>query len=250
MKKLLAVFLIAIMSLAAGCGSEPDKAAENPETTVAEEAQTPEADTERPVDASWFDDAVFVGDSVTLKLSYYNDENPEALGGAQFFCAGSLGYNSALWDIDDERAVHPYYKGQVELCENCAVRTGATKVFVMLGMNDIAVYGTDGTLEATAKLLKSIKKNSPDVTFYLQSVTPIMTGHEIGDLNNENIREFNAKLEAYCARHKLKYLDIYSLVADEDGYLEPDYCGDQGAQGIHFTSEACRMWSEYLKENV
>ena len=203
-----------------------------------------------PVDDAWFDDAVFVGDSVTLKLSYYCDSHPEALGESEFFCAGSLGYANALWDIDDPIAVHPFYKGANYLTEDCAVQTGAKKVFVMLGMNDIALYGIDGTISNADELFGRMLSKSPDVSLYVQSVTPILPGHEAGDWNNENIREFNKRLESYCKAHNYQYIDLYPVMADEDGYLRAEYCGDPDAQGIHFTDVACLKWIETLKNSV
>ena len=203
-----------------------------------------------PVSADWFDDAVFLGDSVTLKLSYYCDSHIEALGDAQFFCAGSLGYTNALWELDRENAVHPFYRGANYLSQDCAAVTGANKVFVMLGMNDIALYGIDNTLTNAETLMNNILTQSPEVSIYLQSVTPIINGKERGDLTNANIRAFNKKLQEFCRQNGYRYLDIYGLLADEDGYLPLDYCGDQDAQGIHFTDAACELWANYLKENV
>ena len=80
--------------------SEQSKQAEqssNPESSEKEEQSEKSEQTSEPkkeVDSSWFDDAVFVGDSVTLKLSYYADNG--SLGKAEFLCAGSLGYGEAL----------------------------------------------------------------------------------------------------------------------------------------------------------
>lgn len=203
-----------------------------------------------PVSADWFDDAVFVGDSVTLKLSYYCDSHPEALGDAQFFCAGSLGYTNALWELDREDAVHPLYRGTNYLSQDCAAVTGANKVLVMLGMNDIALYGIDGTMESAETLIDNILAQTPDVNLYIQSVTPIINGMERGDLNNANIRAFNEKLQEFCQQNGYRYLDIYGLLADENGYLPLEYCGDPDAQGIHFTDAACELWANYFKENV
>lgn len=112
-----------MMVLLVGCSKSDES---NTTDTTSESSKT------SPADVNWYDDAVFVGDSVTLKLSYYCDANPDALDNARFFCAGSLGYTSALWDLYQENAVHPYYKGQIELAENCAVATGANNVLIML----------------------------------------------------------------------------------------------------------------------
>lgn len=203
-----------------------------------------------PVEASWFDDAVIVGDSITLKLSYYCEEHSDALSKVQFFCAGSLSYNNALWDIDDENAVHPVYEGETALTENCAAKTGASKVFIMLGMNDIGVYGVQGALDAAKQLTENILSHSPDVSIYIESTTPIAEGCEVGDLNNENIREFDKLLKSFCEENGYLYLDLYSLFQDEKGYLKNEYCSDSDGMGIHFTDAACRMWADYLKENV
>ena len=222
--------------------------------TLAADATAPAATTPPKtgagVDAAWFDDAVFVGDSVTLKLSYYCEDHPEALSDTQFFCAGSLSYTNALWPLDDPDAVHPYYQGQTYLTEDCAKVTGAKKVFIMLGMNDIGLSGVDGAMENANTLIGNIKKNSPDVTFYIESVTPMIPSAEGDVLNNTKIRELDERLEQFANENGYQYLDLYHALADEDGCLPLEYCGDPDGQGIHFTDEACELWVQYLKENV
>lgn len=214
------------------------------------EASSPTGET---VEAAWFDDAVFLGDSVTLKLSYYCDDNTAAVGEAQFFCAGSLGYTNALWDIDRSDAVHPTYKGTTYLSSDCAVVTGASKVFVMLGMNDVGLYGVDGALESATTLLNDITAKSPDAAIYVQSVTPIMEDGQGSSWNNETIRAFNTVLKKLCQEKGYGYLDVYSVMANENGDLRTEYCSDPpstGGMGIHFTDEACKVWTDYLKANV
>ena len=257
MKKLF-VFLTLLLCAAllfGACGQKPATTDTAPSETQGVSAPTTAlgkriVEKQGPVDASWFDDAVIVGDSITLKLSYYCDEHPEALSKAQFFCAGSLSYNNSLWDIDDENAVHPVYDGESTLTEECALKTGANKVFILLGMNDVAVYGPDGALDAAQELTDNILTNSPDVSIYIESTTPIAHGCEVGDLNNETIREFDKLLQSFCEENGYMYLDIYSLVQDDEGYLKSEYCSDPEGQGIHFTDNACNMWADYLKENV
>lgn len=253
MKRILTAILSLAVILCAGCSGGTKAivmptAAAPPSATEA--AKLTYAEVQAPVDAAWFDDAVMVGDSVTLKLSYYCESHPEALGQAQFFCAGSLGYTNALWDLDNAEAVHPYFKGAIHLTEECAEQTGARKAFIMLGMNDVGLYGADGALDSAKKLIANIENRSPNVLLYIQSATPILTGHEKGTFSNETIKDFNGKLEAYCQSAGYKFLDIYSQLADEKGYLKPEYCSDADAQGIHFTDEACLIWANYLKNNV
>ena len=93
MKKLFTcvmVMLLSAMMLLSGCKSVVDKqnATEAPAEQTALETEAPDSgyDETSPKTAEWFDSAVFVGDSVTLKLSYYCASHPEALGAAEFFC--------------------------------------------------------------------------------------------------------------------------------------------------------------------
>lgn len=244
----------ATQATAAAAATEATQAATAAPAT-ASQAQTTVPPTTNPskgggVSASWFDDAVLVGDSVTLKLSYYCEEHPEALSNAQFFCAGSLSYTNALWALDDPDAVHPYYQGQNYLTQDCAKVTGAKKVLIMLGLNDIGLSGIDGTMENVHKLIGNIKTASPGVTIYIESVTPMIQGVEGELLNNEKIRELDEKLEQFSNENGYQYLDVYHRLADSDGYLPLAYCSDPDGQGIHFTDEACELWTQYLKENV
>ncbi len=251
MKRLLCIILcLGIVMLFTACGTDGSADEQDNAEEVAETQEPTEAPIEHPVHAAWFDDAVFVGDSITVMLEYYCENDPEALGKAQFYCAESLGYNNALWDLNDEYAVHPYYRGEQHLTENCAELTGATKVFIMLGMNDLETYGVDGTLDACKTLVKKILSHTPDVKIYLESVTPMLKSFEKTNLNNSVIDKFNVKLKEYCEKEKYKYLDINSIMRDKNGALTPEYCSDPEVMGIHFTTDACAKWADYLKNNV
>lgn len=207
------------------------------------------------VSEDFFDDAVFIGDSVSLKLSYYADKvreniGLECLGDAKFLCSGSLSFANSLWDINDSNAVHPSFQGQTYLLPDGVQATGAKKVFIMLGMNDFSLYGTDETIENAKTVINGIKEKNPDVSFYIQSVTPIISKAQNGDFCNANIEKLNEKLKQLCQDNGYKYLDVASALKDENGNLPDNYCSDPDAQGIHFTDEACEIWINYLEENV
>lgn len=279
--KAKALILSAALLLAAvftGCGSDNNRKGSEPRTestastasekvseaSAAESSQTSEesktseegSKTEgTPVEASWFDDAVFIGDSVTLKLSYYCEDHDD-LGKAEFLCAGSLGYTNALWELDREDNVHPTYNGEKITVDEGAKLLGSKKILIMLGMNDIGLYGIDGATSSMIELTDKIADKCPDAKIYIQSVTPMVEGNSLGDLNNENIYKFDEKLKEVCAEKGYKYLDVASAVSDENGNLIYEYCGDPpsddnpDAMGLHFTNEGCQKWAEYLRNNV
>ena len=202
---------------------------------------------------SWFDDAVFVGDSVSLKLSYYaiqrRKAEPDFLGKAQFLTSGSLGSGNALWEVSSQ-SVHPSYQGQKMLLEESIPLTGAKKVFIMLGMNDVAVYGTEGSAQNLEALLDRIAAAVPGVEFYVQSATPIYRGCEKQKLNNTVLTAYNEVLQALCSRRGWHYLDVASVLRDSEGFLPSEYCSDREGMGIHFTDAACQVWVDYLKTHV
>lgn len=253
MKKIFVYIAVALICLAfalSGCKMIVDRENATETETVAPTEADDGYDKTSPKSAEWFNNAVFVGDSVTLKLSYYCASHPEALGSAEFFCAGSLGYTNALWEIDDPIAVHPYYQGEIRLAESCAEVTGKKNVFIMLGMNDIGIYGPQGALESCQTLVGNIVKKSPNANIYIQSVTPMIKSAQLESFNNKLIKEFDDLLKSYCEKNHYKYLDVFSALADENGNLPDDLCSDPDSMGLHFNDTSCQMWVDYLKNNA
>lgn len=203
------------------------------------------------VDSSYFDDAAFIGDSVSLKLSYYAAATGD-LGNAQFFASGSLGSANSLWDISDE-SVHPTYQGEKMLVEDCISNSGAQKVYVMLGMNDLGLYGLEDTLVNFETLMDKILQKCPDVKIIVQSMTPMTeTSYIIGDsLNNDGIKEYNRRLCELCEERGWYFIDVASVMYDASGSeLNRDYCSDPDDMGVHFTESGCDAWIEYLKTHA
>ena len=200
------------------------------------------------VDASWFDDAVFVGDSVTLKLSYYADYG--SLGNADFLCAGSLGYNNAQWGYDHPDNVHPVYNGIKYTVEDGVAMLQPKKIVVMLGMNDIGLYGVDGAVEGMKSLTAKIQQRCPDAVIYVQSVTPMLSYKQLSDLNNTTIAAFDQAIQPICQERGYIYLDVASAVNDGYGNLMEAYCSDATAMGLHFSDAGCEAWVNYLKSHV
>lgn len=242
----------------AGCSpSEPQPAPPEETSPVVETSisnkelpETPpqEVSTE-PVGWEWFDDAVFIGDSVSLKLKNYvtkqRQSAPDFFGQAQFLTSGSLGSANALWEISDQ-SVHPSYQGTKMLLEEAVPLTGAKKVYLMLGMNDVGLYGVDDSVSNLDTLIQRIQAQAPDTSIYIQSATPICEGAEKKSLNNAALEEYNRKLSLLCEEKGYAFVDVASVMRDEHGFLVYDYCSDPEGMGIHFTDKACDIWMEYL----
>ena len=201
----------------------------------------------------WFEDAVLIGDSVTLKLKNFVTKQrqsvPEYFGGGQFLTSGSLGSGNALWEVSD-KSVHPAFQGEKMLLEESIPLTGAKKIYMMLGINDIAVYGLEGSVENYKLLMDRILEVVPDAQFYIQSATPICEGAETGGLTNENLEKYNLLLKEMCQEREIRFVDVASVMRDENGYLPREYCSDPDGMGIHLMDEACKLWLGYLIEDA
>ena len=226
---------------------EPDPPPVNP-TVSGELAEGPR------VDDSYFDDAVFIGDSVTLMLQYYamkqRAEDPSFLGKANFLTAGSFSYRHAVTAVT-ESSIHPSYNGTKMLVEDAIAQMGAKKIYIMLGMNDIANKNYTATMENVETLVSRILAKNPDVQFLFESVTPRMANSEHSYLNNEMIRGFNSLLSQYAADNGYCFVNIYAGICDENGALPAMYCSDPVSEGgngmgIHFTYDGCKVWTDYL----
>ena len=205
-------------------------------------------------DDSYFDDAVFIGDSVTLMLQYYamkqRAEDPNFLGKANFLTAGSFSYRHAVTAVT-EASIHPTYNGTKMLVEDAISQMGAKKIYIMLGMNDIANKNYTQTMENVQTLVSRVLAKNPDAQFYFESVTPRMANSEHSYLNNEMIRGFNELLSEYAAENGYYFVNIYAGICDENGALPAQYCSDPVSEGgngmgIHFTYDGCKVWTDYL----
>ena len=201
------------------------------------------------VDLSYFDDAVFIGDSVSLMLQYYCAAT-KALGNAQFLCAGSLSATNALWNVSSA-SVHPSYQGKKMLVEDGVAACGAKKVYIMLGVNNIG-YGVDYASNDMVKLIDRILAKAPDVSILVEAVTPMASSSTIvtDSLNNTKIQQYNDKMKSICEERGWFFVNVAECVKDQNGYLNSAYCSDNNAMGIHFTYDGCKMWVDYLRTHA
>ncbi len=200
-----------------------------------------EAPANYTVDTSFFDDAVFVGDSISLKLSYYAASSGE-LGKAKFLTVGSYGVGNAIYDHPDTKLK---YQGKAYAnVEDALAATGAKKLFIMLGMNDIGRFGVNETITNWGTLLTLIRSTCPDMQIYIQSMTPIWTGGERGGITNRNADSYNAKLKTFAESNGCKFIDVAPYMKDSTGGLATVFCSDSF---VHMTTEGAKTWVGILK---
>lgn len=202
------------------------------------------------VDDSFFKDTCFVGDSVTLGLRNYVMEMrkkgyPNLLSNASFLCTGSFGVHDALAKVTKD-SLHPTYKGKKMTVEEALSKRKIKKVYIMLGMNDVAGVGPAKTVSNMGQFIQRIQEKNPGIQIFIQSATPRMHGLEpgTGTLFKYDIQLYEALLKAKL--ENVYFVDIAYVMRDDSGRLRGSYCSDPDGKAMHFNGEACKVWIEYL----
>ena len=111
-----------------------------------------------------------------------------------------------------------------------------TKVFLLIGTNDIMIEGeakVDETVDNIKKIIENINKNREQATVYVESVYPIHSSGSkdmIKNRDNETIKKMNKKIKVYCQGNtKCVYINMYDELTDEDGEFSQEYTDD----GLH-----------------
>lgn len=271
--------LLIVSSFFSGCGTS-DTQSTTEEVTQATEEHTTEATSEEvtetqeetteeaekvsvseespvtyeytQVDDSYFNDAVFIGDSISYGFELYVTEkraNGETvLGEAKFLTSGSLSYGNSLWDVSDE-SVHPTYNGVKMKLEDAIAQIKPGKIYILLGTNDVALYGVEQTIANADTEISRMLEASPGAEIFIMSTTPKYSPAESdvdGALNNADIDALNVAMRNFAVEKGYNFMNIAPLFKDETGGLAADYCSDTEGMGIHFTSAAYDIWLNFL----
>ena len=190
------------------------------------------------VRSDYFDDAVFIGDSITTGISLY-----DVMGNAEVYAKTGLGVSAAMTD--------PFVDvgGEKVTILEAMRRDPPGKIYVMLGGNSIGNY--DGTLiEPFTQFIEAVAAENPQAVIYIQSVLPVNEAKYQAKYNNtiKNswIEDYNAKLRELSEKNGYYYLDVASCFKNENGEMPEEYTRD----GVHIGVEQYAVWFDYLKEHT
>lgn len=242
-----AVMTLAAALLLGACSVPmPEEAAEEPPELFGVPVSESEA-----VEPTWFDHVVFIGDSVSVMLEYYNDQYG-GLGRATFLCAECLTPSGALaYEAGNARLPeYPKGSGQHPKLLDSAAACGGDTFYIMLGMNCIS-EGVDRACRDLVTLVDELLVQVPDATILVESVTPMTADSPRADaqLNNDTIQAYNTQMQEICREREWYYVNVAEALSDENGFLRADYSGDK-AMGIHLNYDGAGAWADYLLRHV
>lgn len=123
------------------------------------------------------------------------------------------------------------------------------EVLLMFGENELGWPNEQAFLDGYSEVIDKVREYQPKAEIYIQSMLPV--SKEVSDenkdgINNENIRERNEDLKKLAEEKDAKYLDVASIMTDENGNL-PD---GAATDGIHPSISYYKQWADFLKENI
>ena len=193
---------------------------------------------DKQVEDSYFDDALFIGDSRTEGFMLYT-----SLSNIKAYCSKGLSisriYEDKIVTLEDGRTVTVMDALQEEKYK---------KIYIMFGVNELGWPYDDLFIEQYTKLLHDVKQLEPDAIVYVENIIPVSAARSATDpiYNNDNVRHFNEMVEQVCKDQNVVYLDVASALAGPDGALPANASTD----GVHCNKEFCEVWLIYLKNNT
>ena len=205
-------------------------------------ASMPETQSD-PVELSYFDTAVFLGDSLTQGMQIYDTGLPNA-----HYCAyRGVGPNAVVNGTTCTRV-----DGVQEIPLEALVSYAPKSVYILLGTN-VLTQDTDYSnfLNYYGLMLDRIHQLLPEADIYVQSITPVRpevsADPQHAGMYAERFIRVNNDLAALAVEKGCYFLDLWEVLADENGDLKAEYAQPDG---YHLLPQGYTAWVSYLRTHV
>ena len=214
-------------------------------------APTPEPITEERLSSgefdSYFDDAVFIGDSLTEAFSNYVRNNrktiPDFFGQARFMGTVAMSVKNASADQNNLNISFTYRGKKVSISEGIQAM-GAKKAFILLGLNDIASRKWEDVEQYFITLIEVLQEKCPETEIVIQGVFPVPDKfcRERG-IRIERWNSFNEILKDICEEKGVEMYEFSQLFMDRQGYMKPAYANGE----FHLSAKGNEVWLRAMR---
>lgn len=182
------------------------------------------------VDESYFDDALFIGDSRTVGLRDYTDMSEHA----DFYCETSLTIYKALEEN---------FKGKGTVREALESKDYG-KIYIMVGINELGRGTTEDFMSKYTEVIDTLRELEPEAKIFIQAIMRVSGKKDSEDaiFNNSNINARNNAIATLADNKQIFYIDVNEAVCDEEGNLNQEYTFDQ----IHLLGVHNELWKQFL----
>jgi len=130
------------------------------------------------------------------------------------------------------------------------VRHRPAKVFLMIGINDLARNTSVDSLFSNIKLIVAyIKHNSSSTKVFVQSLLPVNNNFKTfsGHTNKgDSILKLNTKLVREAEKSAFVFVDLHSFFSDHTGKLKEEFTND----GLHLKGKGYALWKHLIHPYV
>ena len=186
-------------------------------------------------DASYFDDALFVGDSRTVGLREYG-----TLKNADYFSSTGM----SVFNIKDRKSTD---NPSDLIFSEFIKQKSYGKVYIMLGFNECG-YSKPSVAKKYQELVEQVRAAQPNAIIFIQANMLVTAECSANDKysHNPDLIEIN-NLEAQLANGKdIVYIDVNNLFCLPDGTLDPSKSGD----GTHVYARCYADWCNWLMTRI
>lgn len=171
-------------------------------------------------DKEFFDSVLMVGDSLSVGFVNYGYLNAENV----FAQVGLTPASVMTAEINGETV---YTKAQT---------LSPAYICIMLGTNGLSYLSEDYMAEKMDEFIDELRLICPDAEIAIISIPPVTEAHESEKPEKiENITDYNTHIAKVAEDKSAEYIDIFTLLKDENGYLSDHYAENDG---LHFKTYA------------
>ena len=213
-----------------------DAALLNRAETVMQDTETAAAKPKKfiQVDDSYFDDAVFIGDSRTVGLHDYG-----GLDHSDFFA--TVGMN--IYDLWKDAFCE--VNGKKVTLEEALKAKQYKKVYFQIGINEMGRGTLDGFMNEYQNAVEKFKTLQPDAVIYVQAIMHVTQKKSDSDpiFNNPGIDARNQRIQQLADGVRVFYIDVNEVVCDDQGGLKQELTFDN----LHLYGSKYNIWVDFLK---
>ena len=185
------------------------------------------------VDNSYFNNAVFVGDSLTEGMRMYS-----GITGGKFYTKVGVSLYGAE-TLSNADGINIFESDDLK---------NADKMYIMLGINqELKPENIENYIKMYGEFIDKVREVNNDITIYVQSVMPVSQKFEQSSgIMAQNILNANKALNRLAIDKCCYYVAVNEIAADDSGYMQNGISPD----GVHLSAPKCKEWVDYLKHHT
>ena len=187
-----------------------------------------------------------------LERYTYNKESIVFLGDS-ITSRGDLNKYFPNYNVYNSGIAGNMTKDILDNMENRVFVYNPTKVFILIGTNDLVYSGldNDGIKNNIEEIINKIYEKNSNTKIYLESIYPVnnsLNKEIVETRTNDNIKDLNNKIEKICNNNKCTYINMYDNLTDKNGNMKRIYTVD----GLHLNKIGYKVvaskLTKYLNE--